>query len=419
MELKPGYKQTEVGVIPEDWEIKTLGDLGQAIIGLTYKPEQVAHNGTLVLRSSNIQDCALTLDDNVYVDADIPGELMVQEGDVLICVRNGSRDLIGKTALLDERANGMTFGAFMAVFRSPIGSLINYHFQSSALKKQISAHLGATINQITNKSLGSFQVILPPTKRERDSIVEALQDMDELIRDTNRLIQKKRQIKQAAMQELLIGKRRLPGFEGEWEVKRLGDEIRDLEAGVSVRSTTDKDQPSTGRYILKTSAVSQGQFSPNERKEIISCDISRAKTPIKQGDLIISRMNTPALVGECGYSHSDHPNLFLPDRLWRAAYRDPQAVSSLWLSYTLSTQQDRTRIKELATGTSGSMKNISKRALLNLEIKWPSLDEQSAIAEVLSEMDNDINSINDQLQKNQGIKQGMMQQLLTGKIRLT
>jgi type I restriction enzyme S subunit len=418
MELKPGYKQTEMGVIPEDWTVETLGELGQVIIGLTYKPEQVAEHGTLVLRSSNIQDCALKFEDNVYVHADIPSEIMAQPGDVLVCVRNGSRDLIGKTALLDERTNGMTFGAFMAVFRCPIGSLINYHFQSSALKQQVNAHLGATINQITNRSLRSFQVILPPTKRERDSIVEALQDIDDLIENATGLIAKKRNIKQAAMQELLTGKRRLPEFDGEWVVKRLGDEIRDLEAGVSVRSTTDKEQPSTGRYILKTSAVSQGQFSPIETKEIISCDISRAKTPIKAGDLIISRMNTPALVGECGYSHSDHPNLFLPDRLWRAAYRDPQAVSSRWLSYTLSTQQNRTRIKELATGTSGSMKNISKRPLLDLEIKWPSLDEQNAIAEVLSEMDDDIDSINAQLHKAQGIKRGMMQQLLTGKIRL-
>jgi type I restriction enzyme S subunit len=418
MELKPGYKQTEMGVIPEDWTVETLGELGQVIIGLTYKPEQVAEHGTLVLRSSNIQDCALKFEDNVYVHADIPSEIMAQPGDVLVCVRNGSRDLIGKTALLDERTNGMTFGAFMAVFRCPIGSLINYHFQSSALKQQVNAHLGATINQITNRSLRSFQVILPPTKRERDSIVEALQDIDDLIENATGLIAKKRNIKQAAMQELLTGKRRLPEFDGEWVVKRLGDEIRDLEAGVSVRSTTDKEQPSTGRYILKTSAVSQGQFSPIETKEIISCDISRAKTPIKAGDLIISRMNTPALVGECGYSHSDHPNLFLPDRLWRAAYRDPQAVSSRWLSYTLSTQQNRTRIKELATGTSGSMKNISKRPLLDLQIKWPSLDEQNTIAKVLSEMDDDIDAINAQLNKAQGIKRGMMQQLLTGKIRL-
>ena len=269
-----------------------------------------------------------------------------------------------------------------------------------------------------NRVFQKCPIPLPQNTKEQSSIAEALSDVDSLLCDLDRLITKKRAIKQAAMQELLTGKRRLPGFEGEWEVKRLGSAVRDLEAGVSVRSSTGKDQPSTGHYVLKTSSVSQGQFLASESKEISSFDIDRAKTSIKKGDLIISRMNTPALVGECGYSHSDHPNLFLPDRLWRAAYRDPHGISSRWLAYTLSTQQNRIRIKELATGTSGSMKNISKRALLDLEINWPRLEEQIAIAEILSEMDANIAAISEHLLKAQGIMQGMMQQLLTGKIRL-
>jgi restriction endonuclease S subunit len=269
-----------------------------------------------------------------------------------------------------------------------------------------------------NKDIVSRVHVAIPGPQEQANISKALGEVDQLIEQLEGLIYKKKNIKQATMQELLTGKRRLPGFEGEWEVKSLGSAVRDLEAGVSVRSTTGKDQPSTSHYVLKTSSVSQGQFLASESKEISSFDISRAKTSIKKDDLIISRMNTPALVGECGYSHSDHPNLFLPDRLWRAAYRDPHAVSSRWLAYTLSTQQNRTRIKELATGTSGSMKNISKRALLNLEIKWPSLEEQIAIAEILSAMDVDIDALSEHLLKVQEIKQGMMQQLLTGKVRL-
>src|SRR5437899_12908967 len=117
MELRPGQKLTEVGVIPEDWTIKRLGEVGESLIGLTYKPEDTADHGTLVLRASNIQEGALRFDDNVFVKTDVPERIMVRPGDILICVRNGSRDLIGKTARLDERSAGMTFGAFMAVFR--------------------------------------------------------------------------------------------------------------------------------------------------------------------------------------------------------------------------------------------------------------------------------------------------------------
>ena len=123
MELMPGYKRSDVGVIPDDWDAKPLGEIGDSLIGLTYRPSEVRKYGTLVLRSSNVQNGTLCFDDNVFVDADIPDRIMVRPGDILVCVRNGSRDLIGKSALIDERAVGMTFGAFMGVFRSEHGKL--------------------------------------------------------------------------------------------------------------------------------------------------------------------------------------------------------------------------------------------------------------------------------------------------------
>jgi len=115
MEVKPGYKQTEVGVIPEEWDVQPLGELGEALIGLTYKPSDVREHGTLVLRSSNIQNDALAFDDNVFVDADIPDRIKVRPGDVLVCVRNGSRNLIGKTALLDELAHEVVLAAHIDI----------------------------------------------------------------------------------------------------------------------------------------------------------------------------------------------------------------------------------------------------------------------------------------------------------------
>ena len=96
MEIREGYKQTEIGVIPEDWDCVELGDIGECIIGLTYKPSDVKKYGRLVLRSSNINDNRLVYTDNVYVDAHIEDKLIVKENDILICVRNGSRELIGK-----------------------------------------------------------------------------------------------------------------------------------------------------------------------------------------------------------------------------------------------------------------------------------------------------------------------------------
>jgi type I restriction enzyme, S subunit len=119
MDLKPGYRETDLGRLPNDWSVKPLRTVGEALIGLTYAPSNVRSYGTLVLRSSNIQNDELAFEDNVFVDMDIPERIMVRPGDVLICVRNGSRPLIGKSALLDERTKGMTFGAFMAVLNLP------------------------------------------------------------------------------------------------------------------------------------------------------------------------------------------------------------------------------------------------------------------------------------------------------------
>ncbi|MDV2456115.1 restriction endonuclease subunit S [Acinetobacter towneri] len=109
-----------LGEVPEHWELKKLKYLGEAIIGLTYSPDDIVDEGegTLVLRSSNVQNKKLVFNDNVYVNRDIPEKLRTKRNDILICARNGSRALIGKNALIDERAEGVSFGAFMSIFRS-------------------------------------------------------------------------------------------------------------------------------------------------------------------------------------------------------------------------------------------------------------------------------------------------------------
>jgi type I restriction enzyme S subunit len=192
-----------------EWVVKTLGDIGDSLIGLTYAPSDVRAHGVLVLRSSNIFEGTLCFEDNVYVEMDIPERIMVKPGDILICVRNGSRELIGKCARIDQRASGMTFGAFMAVFRTPFHAFVYHQFQSDLIKRQISGHLGATINQITNKSLNSFQVSLPLDADEQGAIAQVLDDMDSEVFALEARLAKAHQVKQGMMQELLTGRIRL------------------------------------------------------------------------------------------------------------------------------------------------------------------------------------------------------------------
>lgn len=206
---KKGYKQSELGEVPEDWEVKKLGDIGQTIIGLTYSPRDVAAFGTLVLRSSNVQNNKLAYADNVYVNMELPERVIVKEGDILVCVRNGSRQLIGKCALIDKKAEGSAFGAFMSIFRSNFSSFIFYQFQSDLIQNQINEIMGATINQITNKDMSGFTISLPSNNAEQSAIATILSDMDSDIQTLEQRLNKTRQIKQGMMQELLTGKTRL------------------------------------------------------------------------------------------------------------------------------------------------------------------------------------------------------------------
>jgi type I restriction enzyme, S subunit len=275
----------------------------------------------------------------------------------------------------------------------------------------VSARSG--IPKINRAELAQYVLPVPPLSEQR-AISAALDDVDDLIGTLERLIAKKQAIKQGMMQQLLTGRTRLPGHGGDWVMQPLRSVLGKLEAGVSVNSVSEP-----GYYaVLKTSCVSGGGFDPSESKTIAPSDIARVKVSPRADTLIISRMNTPFLVGEVGYVADDWPNLFLPDRLWLVTKSHADSVDMCWLSYALCFSENAARLKELATGTSGSMKNIAKGPFLNFTLLYPPLDEQVAIARVLSDLDRDLVNMRRRLTKMQGIKQGMIQELLTGRTRV-
>jgi type I restriction enzyme S subunit len=204
-----GYKQTELGEIPEDWEVVELGNIGKNIIGLTYSPNDVVEYGSLVLRSSNVQNNKLAFENNVFVNMDLPERVIVREGDILVCVRNGSKQLIGKCALIDKKTEGAAFGAFMSIYRTEFSSFIFYQFQSNIIQRQIDEIMGATINQITNKDMSVFKVPLPNNTNEQVAIANVLSDMDKEIEVLEKRLHKTQQLKLGMMQELLTGRTRL------------------------------------------------------------------------------------------------------------------------------------------------------------------------------------------------------------------
>ena len=201
----------------------------------------------------------------------------------------------------------------------------------------------------------------------------------------------------------------------DWGVSALRAAFPKLEAGVSVNS----DNMTSSKYhILKTSAVHNGIVDPAEVKPVIKADYSRLKCPLVQGSIIISRMNTPVLVGECGYVKNASIDVYLPDRLWQVQNPKDSDYNFEWLNYLLNTKRYRDAVRATATGTSNSMKNISKERLMEIDIPCPSLDEQNRISAALSDIDTLIANLEKLIAKKKAIKQGAMQELLTGKRRL-
>lgn len=146
---------------PKGWKIKKLSELASYTIGLTYKPEQVCDVGTIVLRSGNIQDNQINLDDLVRVNTIIRENLWVREGDILMCSRNGSASLVGKVAQIKAVSEPMTYGAFMTVIRSEYSDFLYLYFQSANFRDQISGGKSSTMNQITQKMLDKIEFPFP------------------------------------------------------------------------------------------------------------------------------------------------------------------------------------------------------------------------------------------------------------------
>jgi type I restriction enzyme S subunit len=199
----------------------------------------------------------------------------------------------------------------------------------------------------------------------------------------------------------------------DWEVVKLGDIISDLKSGVSVNSEDKRIQTPGEIGILKTSAVANGHFLPHQHKLVIEKDVQRAKLNPVEGSILVSRMNTPALVGDSCYIDKDYPDLFIPDRLWMTVFNPKKEISSRWLSFVLVSDSFKEIIKSTATGTSNSMKNISKGSFLSLEVLLPPLPEQRKIAEILSTVNDKMAVIDEQLAQTQELKKGLMQRLLT------
>ncbi len=410
--VKKGYKQTEIGVIPEDWECVLLLDKSRLLNGLTYTPDNVKNNGLLVLRSSNIQNNQLSLEDTLYVNCIVEDEKKIKDGDIMICVRNGSAALIGKCAQA-HRDYDATFGAFMAVLRGNHNDYILQILQQGTIQKEIIKNSGATINQITNGDFKIVKIALPTSNDEEIAIASSLSNVDKLISSLEKLITKKKAIKQGAMQELLTGKRRLPGFSGEWETRTLHEISNEMVDG-PFGSNLKTEHYTTERQVRIIQISNIGEAGWNNANVKYTTFIHAAELQrciVQPGSILIAKM-MPA--GRAIICPDNEKSYILGSDVVKVVPNS--SVDSRYLVYATKSRFYLDQIADDTQGSTRARTSVSK--LRKTAILFPEKDEQIAIADILSEMDMEIAALEGKIAKYRQIKQGMMQQLLTGKIRL-
>ena len=196
-----------IGDIPESWDVLRIKDIGTYRNGLTYAPEDIAEadNGTLVLRSSNIQNGKISYDDNVYVKCSVSPELMVKKGDIIICSRNGSRELIGKNAIIENSGVACSFGAFMMVYRCSCPRYMYYILNSEVFSYYLGTFLTSTINQLTGNNFGNMKIVFCKDRNEQRKIVDFLDkecaQIDSIAADLEKQIELLQQYKKSLVTE--------------------------------------------------------------------------------------------------------------------------------------------------------------------------------------------------------------------------
>lgn len=408
--MKPGYKKTEIGVIPEGWKVELMSECSNQITDGEHLTPIRTNHGYYLLSARNILNGRIDVSDVDYVGLKEYQRIIKRcnpnFGDVLISC-SGS---IGRVSIVPENFKCVMVRSAALIkpqYGKVLGIYIQYFLQSTNGQNQIfaSVNQGAQPNLFLNHIQG-LKIPLPPLP-EQTAIATVLSDTDSLIQSLEKQIAKKRLIKQGAMQKLLKPKHG-------WEVKKLG-EIGKTFGGLSGKSKSDFSNGNS-KYIPFMNIMSNPIIDINYLDSVyIKSNESQNKA--SKGDLFFNGSSeTPEEVGLCSVLLEDIPNLYLNSFCFGFRLFSQEKISGIFLSYLFRSDVGRGLLYSLAQGA--TRYNLSKANFLKMEIHLPTKQEQTHIATILSDMDNEIETLEKKLAKYTAIKQGLMQVLLTGKIRL-
>lgn len=386
---KDKYKRSEVGLIPENWVTKKIDEIASITTGNKDTQDRVEEGKYPFFVRSNIIERINTFS--------FDGEAVLTSGDG-VGVGKIYHYIDGKFDF-HQRVYSIHY------FNSDISGLYFYYqFSTNFNNRVMSMTAKSSVDSVRREMISQMQIALPPTLEEQKAIAKALSDVDELIQCLDKLIAKKKAIKEGAMQRLLTppnkGGQRLPGFEGDWEEKKLG-EVFELKQGLQ-KSVNDQELHKKDGYVRFIRIIDL--TNQNEKPRYIK--IPDQSHLISKNDLFMVRYGTPGLLG-FGYEGVIANNLF---RL-----KPKQKLIEQYFFHYLSFNNEE--ILNLSSST--TMAALSFSSLKALEISYPSdIKNQQAIGQILSEMDKEIESLEKKQAKYEQIKEGMMQELLTGKTRL-
>ena len=423
-EIPAGYKRTEAGVVPTDWDAVSLGELFAFKNGLN-KAKRFFGNGTPIVNYMDVfERPGLTIENlsgRVSLDSQEIKNFRVRRGDVFFTRTSETVEDVGIASVMLDEPDDTVFSGFVLRARSRDGRLDNrykqYCFAPRTIRSQITSSTTYTTRALTNgRSLSAVQIAIPPEPEQR-AIAEVLSDIDGLIESLKSLIAKKQAIKAGTMQQLLTGKIRLPEFSGKWRREFIG-QIGFIYNGLSGKSKTDFRR-GHAKYVTFLSVLDHVLISIDSLSffDNVAIGSEEKQNKVLSGDLLFNNTSeTPDDLAMGSAVQVDIPELYLNSFCFGFRLYNSSRYNPLYLAYSFRGPIGRKLMYALAQGA--TRYNISKQQFLNLELRIPEIREQIAIATILSDMDAEIAALERRLNKIRAIKQNAMQQLLTGRIRL-
>lgn len=392
----------------DEWEQRKLPEFVSFFNGLTYTPDDVEETGTLVLRSSNVKNGEIIDADNVYVNDKVATSENVQEGDIIVVVRNGSRALIGKHAQIKVSMPNTVIGAFMSGMRSEHSSFVNALLDTSAFENEIAKNMGATINQITGYMFSKMEFMIP-SGEEQQQIGEYFQSLDNLITLHQRKCDEVKTLNKYMLQKMFpqneqkVPEIRFEGFTEAWEQRKLGDVTESIKNGYTYKADGSREHL---YKITRIESISSGAINI---EKLGSSDNVNENYKLEDGDILFSHINSLPYIANTAIYTSNLGEIYHGMNLLNIRAKH-EIIDSHFLLHLLKKESSRNWFRIIAK-PAVNQASISTTEVSSFVFMMPNMEEQKRISSVLDNIDNLLTLHQQKCEELKKIKKFMLQKM--------